>query len=67
MRLAGKKEGEPTPTVYIRITTPNGRANAHITVKDCTVAVVCDLIQGALDAAIDKRKTSEEHAHAGAS
>ena len=66
MRLAGKKEGDRTPTVYVRITTPDGRANAHITVKDCTVAVVRDLIQTALNAEMEK-ENDKEPAHAGAS
>jgi len=66
MRLAGKKEGDRTPTVYVRITTPDGRANAHITVKATTVAVVRDIIQAALNAKID-RENSEEHTHADAS
>ena len=66
MRLAGKKEGDRTPTVYVRITTPDGRANAHITVKDCTVAVVRDIIQTALNAEMEKGN-DKEHAHAGAS
>ena len=66
MRLAGKKEGDRTPTVYVRITTPDGRANAHITVKDCTVAVVRDLIQTALNAEMEK-ENDKEPTHAGAS
>ena len=66
MRLAGKKEGDRTPTVYVRITTPDGRANAHITVKDCTVAVVRDLIQTALNAEMEKGN-DKEPTHAGAS
>jgi len=66
MRLAGRKDATPGPTVYIRITSPHPKANAHITLKDTTVAVVRDLIQTALNAEMEKGN-DKEHAHAGAS
>ena len=66
MRLAGRKDATPGPTVYIRITSPHPKANAHITLKDTTVAVVRDIIQAALNAKID-RENSEEPTHADAS
>ena len=47
MRQAGQKN-DKDPTVYIRITTPDGDANAHITLKDCKVKEVRNLIQAAV-------------------
>ena len=66
MRLAGRKDATPGPTVYIRITSPHPKANAHITLKDCTVAVVRDFVQAAIDAEMEK-ENDKEPTHAGAS